>query len=150
MTPMRVLNMKRNIYTFLNLMVPHCCSMLLIWVCKFLSDSPGEFNLSIFIIIWAVGDYININNGSVLVIYNLVTFVNFNLISPLFWNMMSCIWNVKWREEMLLNAIYNISEVRIEGPAQIATSVLNKGTKGPGIRLFCLKDDHHACSQIKM
>ena len=52
--------------------------------------------------------------------------------------------------EMLFNAIYNISEVRIESPALIATSALNNGIEGPAIRFFCLKDDHHVCSQIKM
>lgn len=38
--------------------------------------------------------------------------------------------------EMLLNAIYNISEVRIESPALTATSALNKGIEGPAIRFF--------------
>lgn len=37
---------------------------------------------------------------------------------------------------MLLNAIYNISEVRIESPAPIATSALNMGIEGPAIRFF--------------
>jgi hypothetical protein len=50
---------------------------------------------------------------------------------------------------MPLNAIYNISGVRTESAALIATSVWNKGIQGPAIRFFCLKDDHHVCSQIK-
>ena len=50
--------------------------------------------------------------------------------------------------EMLLHGVY-ISEVRTESPPLMATSALNTGIKGPAIRLFCLKDDHHVCSQIK-
>lgn len=50
--------------------------------------------------------------------------------------------------ERLLRAVY-ISKVRTESPPLMATSALNTGIKGPAIRLFCLKDDHHVCSQIK-
>lgn len=51
--------------------------------------------------------------------------------------------------KLLLNAIYNISEGRMESPGLTATSALNKGLEGPAVRFFCLKDDHHVCSQIK-
>lgn len=113
-------------------------------VCIFLFDSPVEF---VLIVTWAASNCINADDSVVSMIYKSISM---SVSTSFLRNHLSKL-DVKHEtvRKLLLNAIYNISEGRMESPGLTATSALNKGLEGPAVRFFCLKDDHHVCSQIK-